>query len=45
MKIEDDINAGKALKKVSGNIVFKDVSFGHSDDKQILKNINLDIKF
>ena len=32
------------LAKLSGNIVFSNVSFGYSEDKMVLKNINLEIK-
>jgi len=40
----EDINTGKLLRKTQWNISFKNVGFWYSDDKEILRNINLDIK-
>ncbi len=40
----EDINTWKNIKHIDWNISFQNVSFWYSDDKKILKNINLDIK-
>ncbi len=40
----ENLNTWKNITSVTGNIVFKDVSFGYTDDKKILKNINLSIE-
>lgn len=40
---KDRVDA-KDLKNVKGQVQFKDLSFGYSDDQMILKNINLDVE-
>lgn len=39
----EDLNDGKTLKDLSGNIIFKDVSFAY-DENHIFKNLNLTLK-
>lgn len=41
---KENINTWKTLKNPKWNISFENVSFGYSDDRKILKSINLDIK-
>ncbi len=40
----EDINTWKNLKDPRWNVSFENVSFGYSDNKKILKNIDLEIK-
>jgi len=40
----EDIHSGKILKKPQWNISFENVSFWYSKDREILKNINIEIK-
>ncbi|MFA5916600.1 MAG: ABC transporter ATP-binding protein [Candidatus Gracilibacteria bacterium] len=40
---DEELKTSKELKKVVGKIEFKNVSFGYTKDKEILKNINLTI--
>jgi len=39
----EDLQSGKVLKKVSGDISFREVSFGYLKEKKILKNISFQI--
>lgn len=39
-----NISKAKKLDKIAGEIEFKDVNFGYTDDVMVLKNINLKIK-
>lgn len=41
--IENDAGT-KALKRAHGNIIFQDVGFSYTPDKQVLRHINLTIK-
>ena len=43
LDFDDEINAGDSTKAIEGVIEFKDVSFGYTDDKNILNNINLTV--
>ena len=41
---KEDLDHGKVLEKVSGNIHFKNVCFWYSDDKKILEGIDINIQ-
>ncbi|ATU05795.1 hypothetical protein BKN14_05180 [Candidatus Gracilibacteria bacterium HOT-871] len=43
LKIED-LESGENIEKIEGNIEFKNVVFGYTEEKNILKNLNLSIK-
>lgn len=45
LDIKDDvtINNGKKIKKVNGNIEFKNISFSYNDNKTVIENLNFNI--
>ncbi|RAL55833.1 hypothetical protein BLD25_03260 [Candidatus Gracilibacteria bacterium GN02-872] len=43
MKVED-LESGEFIEKIEGNIEFKNVVFGYTEEKNILNNLNLSIK-
>ncbi len=44
-KIEtEDLNAGKTLEKIDGNIEFKNVNFSYDEKRKILKNLSFKVK-
>ena len=43
LDFEDEANTGDSKKVIEGIIEFKDVSFGYTNDKNILNNINLTV--
>lgn len=44
MPIEKESPTAHDVKRLDGDIVFKDVNFAYNDDKEVLKDINLTIK-
>lgn len=44
MPVEKESPTAHDVKRLDGDIVFKDVNFAYNDDKEVLKDINLTIK-
>ena len=44
LKDDDKLNQGVAIKKLNGEIEFKNVSYGYTDERKIINDLSLQIK-
>ena len=45
LEMENDLDSGEKLKKVTWNIKFENINFSYLEERQVIKNLNLEIKF
>ena len=44
LKDDESLNKGHVLKEIKGDILFKNVSYGYNDEKEIIHDLSLEIK-